>query len=106
MWRGLLLGLFFVGSAAAETRSEWFKSLRQPLTGASCCDISDCKKTEARVSFELEGQSAKEHWEVKVEGTWTPVPSEVILEKRSVDGEAYVCIGSRILCFIKPDFIF
>ena len=33
--------------ANSEDRGAWFKSLRQPGTGMSCCDIADCHRTVA-----------------------------------------------------------
>lgn len=83
--------------AHAESRAEWFKSLKQPMTGASCCDISDCKRTKANWE--------KGQWWADVQGVWTPIPKDKILtDKASIDGEAYVCSGfaRRIYCFIKP----
>ena len=84
-------------------RSQWFRSLRQPDTGLSCCDISDCKRTEA--------DWKQGSWWANVRGLKRPVPPEKVLEKpRSIDGEAYVCateIGNpayaTIYCFIPPN---
>ena len=83
---------------AEGERGAWFKSLRQPGTGYSCCDISDCRRTEADWR---DGQ-----WWARVAGEWTPIPSDKELEKQSIDGDAYVCSSPtrRIYCFIKPDF--
>ncbi len=87
-----------VATANAQDRSSWFKSLKQPGTGISCCDISDCRRAEADWR---DGQ-----WHAVVEGEWTPIPPEKELDKESIDGDAYVCSSPtrRIYCFIKPDF--
>jgi len=84
-------------SAVAEDRSAWFKSLLQPDTGYSCCDISDCRRADANWH---DGQ-----WWAVVEGQWTPIPPQKELSKRSIDGEAYVCSSPtrRVYCFVKPD---
>jgi hypothetical protein len=52
--------------ANSEDRGAWFKSLRQPGTGMSCCDIADCHKT---VADWRGGQ-----WWAIVQGAWTPIP--------------------------------
>ena len=85
------------------SRADWFKSLRQPDTGLSCCDISDCKRTQA--DWKQGG------WWATVRGLKRPVPADKVLERpRSIDGEAYVCateIGNpayaTIYCFIPPN---
>jgi hypothetical protein len=84
-------------SAFPEDRSAWFKSLTQPGTGMSCCDIADCRRTEADWR---EGQ-----WWANVEGRWTPIPKDKELSKNSIDGDAYVCSGAgrRVYCFVPPD---
>ena len=90
----LLAGASSAGHA--EDRGSWFKSLKQPLTGASCCDISDCRRAEADWKA---GQ-----WWADVQGEWTPIPKEKELKKSSIDGDAYVCsgYGRKIFCFIPP----
>jgi hypothetical protein len=97
--RGAFLTVAFLAAAAvaqAEDRGTWFKSLKQPLTGASCCDISDCRRAEADWK---NGQ-----WWADVQGQWTPIPKEKELAKSSIDGDAYVCsgYGRKIYCFVPP----
>ncbi len=36
-----------VATGQSQDRGSWFKSLKQPGTGYSCCDISDCRRAEA-----------------------------------------------------------
>jgi hypothetical protein len=94
--------------AATRSRGEWFKSLIQPGTGgAPCCDIADCKRTNA--------EWRKDGWWAEVQGVWRPIPALSVLKSpRSIDGEAYVCSGDttysdrhslepRIYCFVPPD---
>lgn len=82
--------------ALQEERATWFRSLKQPNTGMSCCDVSDCRRTDADYRG---GQ-----WWAVVENNWTPIPQEKQLDKLSIDGDAYVCSGPRgtIYCFIPP----
>jgi hypothetical protein len=82
----------------STARGAWFKSLKQPGSDASCCDISDCRQTEANWR---DGQ-----WWAKVAGEWTPVPPSRELDKKSFDGEAYVCANRDfkiIYCFVRPN---
>lgn len=92
----ILAVLFAAGPAAAEDRGAWFKSLKQPDTGLSCCDISDCRRTDA--SFR-NGQ-----WFARVEGEMTPIPPNKEVKRTSIDGDAYVCSGlqRKIFCFVPP----
>ena len=85
-----LVGLVAVSSATvarAEDRHAWFKSLTMPGTTISCCDISDCRRTEA----DWHGGQ----WWATVDGQWTPIPPNKELSKRSIDGDAYVCASPR-----------
>lgn len=113
-----LVVLFFriTTPAGAEDRGAWFKSLKQPLTGASCCDISDCHLTQS----EWKGGA----WHAVVAGKWREIPDEVVLKKKvSILEDAVVCnaaefqaipgMGSsvkveepRIYCFVPPNMGF
>lgn len=90
-----LIALTFAKAQDAETRRDpargtWFKSLKQPDgQHGSCCDVSDCHKTQAR-------QLADGSWEAIVEGVsgskWMAIPpAKVLQHPLSIDGEAYVC---------------
>lgn len=80
--------------------SDWYKSLRQPGTGISCCDISDCRPVEARTSGE--------GWEFDASGRWVAVPStKVIQNKPNPTGRAVACyVGAGdtvvLFCFVPP----
>ncbi len=82
---------------------EWFEGLRQPSTGAPCCSISDCRRTEARHN--------ESGWEVLIddrfgsrETKWTPVPRNRVLDQHNPIGEAIVCFlpGLGVMCFVPP----
>src|SRR3990167_5952965 len=94
------LAIVWTFSARAETKGDWFQGLMRPDVGGSCCDISDCKPTNARF---VDG-----HWEAEFEGTMTPIPDGKILrDKDSWDGRAYLCAlpGSQgrpsVFCFVR-----
>lgn len=93
--------LFWVASAASAAaqdstseRGIWFKSLEQPETGDSCCDIANCYRTDAEWK---DGQ-----WWAEVRGHWVEVPASTILDVKSIDGEAYVCIANMPLGLARP----
>ena len=74
----------------------WFRSLRQPGTGASCCSIADCRPAD----FRIQGGG----YEVHLYGEWKPVPPEVILRRSdNPTGRAVVCYTPYrgIMCFIR-----
>lgn len=104
-------------SSAGTPDGAWFQSLRQPITGASCCDIADCKITSAEwrqnkppALAGISGSSPEPEWQwwAEVQGQWTAIPRDKELKKQSPDGEAYVCsgYGRRIYCFIPPNLGF
>lgn len=95
--------------AWSQDRGAWFKSLKD-ASGRSCCDISDCQRTEAK--WEGDG------WTAVVNGAWRSIPASKVLRKpHSIDGDAYVCNGPDlnfdedgggkmpgiIHCFVPPD---
>ena len=61
----------------------WYKTLRQPGTGYECCDQKDCRPTTAR--------SRGLYIEVLVDGEWTRVPPNTILDVQSPDMKTHVC---------------
>jgi len=83
---------------AGGSMAHWFRSLRQPGTGALCCDASDCRQTIARRSGD--------GWEAQTPGgTWTPVPPGLILnDKAHPGGIAVLCWrpAAGVVCFIPP----
>ena len=75
-------------AAGEASRAEWFEKLKTP-SGESCCNLSDCRQTQAEWRADSEG------WWVLVNGTWRPVPADKVLRSpRSIDGSAYLCMGS------------
>ena len=93
------LAVMLVSGVGAQDRGAWFKSLRSPATGQSCCDLADCKRTEA----DWKGEGWVAHYP---DGEPVQVPNAIILDKPSIDGEAYLCShpqSKKLFCFIRPD---
>jgi hypothetical protein len=84
--------------------NSWYKSLKQPGTTTSCCDISDCSPVESRM--------AEDHYEALIDDQWWPVPPDrIILKKENPTGSAVACWGRRYKasdgspvfhCFVPP----
>lgn len=75
----------------------FFKSLQQPGSGVSCCDLSDCRFTDSRVT--------PAGWEARVsDDQWVAVPNDKIIRgKANPNGRAVLChIGGNVLCFVEP----
>jgi hypothetical protein len=81
----------------------WFRDLRQPDSGISCCDVADGHEVDYRVRGGT--------YYVMIEGREYPVPPRKIVRNQgNPTGSGvvfYSMIGSRplILCFI-PDDVF
>jgi hypothetical protein len=90
----LLAAMLLVPEAQSEERREghhgighdalhsWYQTLTDKA-GRSCCSSVDCRPTSSR---EVKGGV-----EVLVDGSWTPVPEEKILETVSPDLGTHVC---------------
>lgn len=86
---------------------QWFKSLKQPATGASCCDIADCHAVEAE-------EQPDGRWKARIYDEWVPIPQSVVLGERSRIGAAVACTSPplyypgtsgpsfSIFCFAPP----
>ena len=87
-----------VAAAEAQDRATWFKGLKQPGTNNYCCDVSDCRRTEA--------EWRRDQWWAIVQGVWMPISRDKELREASIDGYAYVCSGwARVIfCFVPLDF--
>ncbi len=78
---------------------EWYKKLKQPGTGYSCCSgdsmHGDCRPTRAYLTDDGT-------WRALVDGRWMPVPPSVVLKQLAPDGNSHVCAGESgmIYCFI------
>ena len=108
----LLSGVFVFLCISAEAQEgyygvghdKWhqgfYSKLKRNDGGGSCCNLMDCKLNQSRIDVY--------HYEVKVDGLWTPVPYDK-LNVIAPDGGAHVC-GPRqvdankgvIFCVILP----
>jgi hypothetical protein len=88
------------GHGHAENH-DWYKNLKQPGTGYSCCNgvigsvQGDCRPTRAYLT-------EQGTWRAMIDGNWTPVPPSVVLKQLAPDGNSHICAGKSgmIYCFI------
>jgi hypothetical protein len=78
---------------------DWFKGLKNPRNGGSCCDQSDCARTEARTHGNA--------WEARApNGAWLSIPDDrVVFNHGNPTGEPILCAiedeeGWRVYCFV------
>lgn len=118
----VLVALMLIYSASASEIGDFYKGLKQPDTGVSCCNISDCKATKAYRFVPETGRWEVLHSWGEWNGSngsiqrqeWLAVPPNKILSWRQrpagVDGdEAILCAGrasSNVYCFLPPDLGF
>lgn len=89
-------------------RSQYFRDLKQPGSGASCCDISDCHFVDAK-------QEPDGTWMSHIpfdSPEWRPVPPDRVLTNKvspSEDGKGIICHSAfpanyvpTVYCFIPP----
>ena len=102
--------VFSAGAAAQEGylgvgHDKWhqgfYSTLKRNDGQGSCCNLMDCRPTQSRI--------VGDHYEVKVDGVWTPVPYDKINNVVAPDGGAHVCaprqVGPNkgvIFCVILP----
>ena len=78
-----------------------FYSTLKRNDGGSCCNLMDCRPTQSRM--------IGDHYEVKVDGAWMPVPSNKINNVIAPDGGAHVCAPKQegvnkgvLFCVVLP----
>jgi hypothetical protein len=109
-----LIVAFLLGSSIVTTAQEghhgvgheqWHASFYSTLMrkdgNGSCCNLSDCSPTQSRM--------VGNHYEVMIEGKWTPVPQSVIQNRSAPDAGAHVCAPKQeggnkgvIYCVVLP----
>ena len=88
--------LFCVSAAAQEGyygvgHEKWHQGFYSKLRrndGGLCCNLMDCRPTQSRI--------VGNHYEVKVDGVWTPVPYDKINNVVAPDGGAHVCAPRQV----------
>ena len=84
---------------------KWHRDFYAGLTrndGQSpCCSQTDCRPTQSR--------RVGDHYEVRVDGEWVPVPTDKITHVLAPDGGAHVCAPKQddytrgvLFCVILP----
>ncbi len=79
----------------------FYSELKRNDGQGSCCNLMDCRPTQSRM--------VGDHYEVKVDGAWTPVPYDKINNVVAPDGGAHVCAPRQVgpnkgvlFCVILP----
>lgn len=85
----------------AQWHENFYSKLVRKDKKTSCCSLLDCRPTQSRM--------IGDHYEVKVEGEWTPVPKDVIQNVTAPDGGAHVCAPKQqgankgvLYCVVLP----
>jgi hypothetical protein len=82
----------------------WYKSLRQPGTGAECCGLADCRAVAFRRTVGGYEILIDQQWRLSAP-YWLSVPPEKILERGdNPTGGAVACFTPEagVMCFILP----
>ena len=85
------LAVFLFVSAAAQDgyygggHDKWhqnfYSKLKRNDGQGSCCNVMDCRPTQSRM--------VSDHYEVKVDGEWVPIPNDKINNVVAPDGGAH-----------------
>ena len=67
---------------------EFYSKLNRNDGRGTCCDLRDCRPTQSRM--------VGDHYEVKVDGEWTPVPNDRINNVVAPDGGAHVSAPRQV----------
>ena len=107
----VVLAMFLSVSGAAQEgyhgagHQDWHQGFCSKLKRndgqGPCCNLMDCRPTESRM--------VGDHYEVKVDGEWVPVPNDKINNVVAPDGGAHVCAPRQVgpnkgilFCVILP----
>jgi hypothetical protein len=92
---------------------DWFESLKRPDNylypqrradpkSLYCCGEADIVKTKFKVEY-TGGPYPEDNWYAWLNGSWTLVPPDKILQEYAPDGEAYLFVlAGTIQCFVRP----
>ena len=91
----------YYGAGHDRWHMEFYSKLNRNDGKGTCCNLMDCRPTQSRM--------VGDHYEVKVDGEWTPVPNDRINNVVAPDGGAHVCAppqkGSNkavLFCVVLP----
>lgn len=88
------------GLGHGRLHTGFYERLIRPDTGNPCCNGDNCRPTSGRM--------AGDHYEVKVDGMWVPVPWNKIVKEAAPDLGYHVCAPSffsqphQLFCVILP----
>ena len=108
---GIALSVFLCLGAGAQDgyhgaghdrwHQDFYAKLRRNDGQGSCCSLMDCRPTQSRMTGD--------HYEVKVDDEWVPVPNDKINNVVAPDGGAHVCAPRQVgrnkgvlFCVILP----
>lgn len=87
------------GANPNSPAAHWYRGLKQPVTGYTCCSIADCRPVDERID-------GSGHYEVRLRATieqpnapaqWWQVPDRAVLHGHDNPiGEAVACYDSRL----------
>ena len=85
LWGAIVVGVITAANAQPPEGlkldpqiADWFRTLRNPVTGAFCCDEAD-----GTILKESEWRAAGNDYEVRLDAHWEDVPSEAVLNNIS-----------------------
>ena len=73
----------YYGVGHDRWHKDFYLKLNRNDGKGTCCNLMDCRPTQSRM--------VGDHYEVKVDGEWTPVPNDKINNVVAPDGGAHVC---------------
>ena len=73
----------YFGAGHDKWHQGFYSKLNRNDGKGSCCNLMDCRPTQSRM--------VGDHYEIKVDGQWTPVPDDKINHVVAPDGGAHVC---------------
>ena len=89
------------GAGHDRWHQDFYAKLRRNDGQGSCCSVMDCRPTQSRM--------IGDHYEVKVDDEWVPVPNDKINNVVAPDGGAHVCAPRQVgrnkgvlFCVILP----
>jgi hypothetical protein len=84
----------------------WYRSLRSPISGVSCCSVADCRNTAIRPEADgsISAWIGQEQFGPDAPDEWRTIPPEARLNRDdNPTGHAVVCfVAGSIHCFV-PD---
>ena len=91
----------YSGAGHDKWHQGFYSKLNRNDGKGSCCNLMDCRPTQSRM--------VGDHYEVKVDGQWTPVPDDKINHVVAPDGGAHVCAPRQeglnkgvLFCVVLP----